>query len=86
MKVLEFAAKIANKILMVLVIIFSLILFMFSVYVLYDVFYTEKNAFISYDLLQYRPEINSTDPEEEMTISGSGPTAPIRTANPTLKI
>ena len=63
MKVLEFAAKIANKILMVLVIIFSLILFMFSVYVLYDVFYTEKNAFISYDLLQYRPEINSTDPD-----------------------
>lgn len=58
---IEFTAKIANKLLMIFVIIASLILFMFSVYVLYDVFYTGKNAFISYDLLQYRPDINSTD-------------------------
>ena len=61
MKILEFAAKIANKILMIFVIVVSLVLFMFSVYVLYDVFYTGRNAFVSYDLLQYRPDINSTD-------------------------
>ena len=59
MKLLEAAAKAANKLLMVFVVILSLILFTYSVYVLYDVLYTEKNAFISYDLLQYRPDVNS---------------------------
>ena len=61
MKILESAAKIANKILMIFVIITSLILFMFSVYVLYDVFYTGRNAYISYDLLQYRPDVTETN-------------------------
>jgi len=59
MKFLEAAAKAANKLLMVFVIAFSLILFVYSVYVLYDVLYTGQNAFISYDLLQYRPDVNS---------------------------
>jgi len=66
MKFLEAAAKAANKLLMVFVIAFSLLLFVYSVYVLYDVIYTGQNAFISYDLLQYRPDVNSGNADGKM--------------------
>lgn len=65
MKILEGIAWLANKLLMILVIICSLVLFVYSLYVLYDVFYTEKNAFISYDLLQYRPKVTATEEDPE---------------------
>lgn len=61
MKILENIAKLANRLLMILVIVCSLVLFVYSLYVLYDVFYTGKNAFISYDLLQYRPKVSSAE-------------------------
>ena len=61
MKVIEQIAKIANKLLMLFIIIFASILFLFSLYVLYDVFYTNINAFTSYDLLQYRPKTVADD-------------------------
>ena len=66
MKILEAAARAANKLLMVFVVAFSLLLFVYSVYVLYDVLYTEQNAFISYDLLQYRPDVNSSSEDGKM--------------------
>lgn len=44
MKILEGIAWLANKLLMILVIICSLVLFVYSLYVLYDVFYTEKKC------------------------------------------
>ena len=64
MKAIRAAARVANKLLMILVIAFSLLLFVYSLYVLYDVFYTERNAFISYDLLQYRPDTSSSGDKE----------------------
>jgi len=48
-------ASIANKILMGFVIGFALLLLSYSLYVLYDIMYTGRNAFVSYDMLRYRP-------------------------------
>ena len=56
MKIAEQIARIANKILMICTVGAALLLFVFSMYVLYDTFYTNRNAFTSYDLLQYRPK------------------------------
>lgn len=40
---------------MVFVLLAASLLFMYGMYVLYDIFYTNQSAFTSYDLLQYRP-------------------------------
>lgn len=40
---------------------FAFVLMLLSLYVLYDIFYTNRNAFTSYDLLQYRPELTDTE-------------------------
>ena len=66
MKVVEPIVKIANKIIMLIMIIFASIMFLFSLYVLYDVFYTNRNAFTSYDLLQYRPKIEETESDNNI--------------------
>lgn len=61
MRIAEIIAKIANKILMICMICFAFVLMLLSLYVLYDIFYTNRNAFTSYDLLQYRPELTDTE-------------------------
>ena len=66
MKALEAIANVANKIIMLIMIIVAAVMFMFSLYVLYDVFYTNRNAFTSYDLLQYRPQIDDAEPEKNI--------------------
>ncbi len=66
MKISYKIARAANKLLLALTVLLALVLFVYSLYVLYDVLYTEKNAFVSYDLLQYKPaaaEAEETDPE-----------------------
>lgn len=40
---------------MAFVLLAASLLFMYGMYVLYDIFYTNQSAFVSYDLLQYRP-------------------------------
>lgn len=66
MKISYKIARVANKLLLALTVLLALVLFVYSLYVLYDVLYTEKNAFVSYDMLQYKPaaaEAEETDPE-----------------------
>ncbi len=50
-------AKAANTILMIIVAFAAAIMLVSGLYVLNDIFYTNRTAFISYDLLKYRPVI-----------------------------
>ena len=68
MKTLNKAASIANRILMVFVLLAASLLFMYGMYVLYDIFYTGKSAFTSYDLLQYRPVQSYDEDGSEKTL------------------
>ncbi|MBR1554873.1 MAG: class B sortase, partial [Oscillospiraceae bacterium] len=55
MKKLYQIAETANHVLMSLLMAGALLIFLYSAYVLYDIFCIRQNAFVSRDLLQYRP-------------------------------
>lgn len=59
MKFLNKAADIANSIFMFFVLILTMCISSYGVYVLLDIFCINHTAFISHDLLQYRPIINA---------------------------
>ena len=52
---LGYAAKAGQKMLSAVAACFTLILFLYSGYVLYDTFYLNSTAFTSWDLMQYKP-------------------------------
>ena len=61
MKRLDQFAKSANDVLMILIALVAGVMLMSGLYVLNDIFYTNRSAFISYDLLQYRPKAREED-------------------------
>ena len=61
MKWLDQFAKVANDALMVLIALVAGVMLMSGLYVLNDIFYANRTAFISYDLLQYRPKAQEKD-------------------------
>ncbi len=61
MKWLDKFAKAANDVLMVLITLVAGVMLMSGLYVLNDILYTNRAAFISYDLLQYRPKAQEKD-------------------------
>ncbi len=58
-------AAAANRLLLTAAGLLAALLAVYGIYVLYDIFYTNENAFVSYDLLQYRPVLNVTDAPQE---------------------
>ena len=64
MKLLNKIASAANTILMLAAAGAGVLMLAFGAYVLYDIRYTNQNAYISQDLMQYRPEVAA---EEEGT-------------------
>ena len=52
---LGFVAKAGQKMLSAVAACFTLILFLYSGYVLYDTFYLNSTAFTSWDLILYKP-------------------------------
>lgn len=54
---------------MAFVLLAASLLFMYGMYVLYDIFYTNQSAFTSYDLLRYRP-VQSYDDEGNVMTEG----------------
>lgn len=52
---------------MAFVLLLASLLFMYGMYVLYDIFYTGQSAFTSYDLLQYRPVLSYNEDGSEKT-------------------
>ena len=46
-------AAAANRLLLTAAGLLAALLAVYGIYVLYDIFYTNENAFVSYDLLQY---------------------------------
>lgn len=67
MKLIHRLAAAANRLLLTGAALLAALLFLYGLYVLYDIRYTGQNAFVSYDLLQYRPKITpkTEDPEED---------------------
>ncbi len=61
MKIVYGAASLANKLLMAAVAALAAVLMLYGLYVLYDIFYINENAFVSRDLLKYRPALTVTD-------------------------
>ena len=54
-------AKVANTVLMIFVALVAAVMLVLGIYVLNDIFYTNRTAFVSYDLLQYRPKPRKED-------------------------
>ncbi|MBR0483757.1 MAG: class B sortase [Oscillospiraceae bacterium] len=67
MKKLYQIAETANHVLLFLLMAVALLIFLYSAYVLYDIYYINQNAFVSRDLLQYRPVPAET---EEQPLNG----------------
>ena len=63
MKWLNSIAKAANNLLMVFAALIAAVLLVTGLYVLNDIYYTNAAAFVSYDLLKYRPVSKSSDDE-----------------------
>lgn len=61
-------AGVLNSLLMWLVALTAFVLMLFGVYVLNDIVYTNRSAFVSYDLLQYRPAPHGSK-ESEVSFS-----------------
>lgn len=61
MKRLNQFAKGANTALMILAAFVAAVMLVSGLYILNDVFYTNRSAFVSYDLLQYRPKVQKED-------------------------
>ena len=69
MKWLYRIADIANTLLMTVVVFVSVALMLCGVYVLNDIHYTNRTAFVSYDLLKYRPVPHDSSSKEVETLS-----------------
>ena len=69
MKWLYRIADIANTLLMSVVVLVSVALMLCGVYVLNDIYYTNRTAFVSYDLLKYRPVPHDSSSKEVETLS-----------------
>ena len=69
MKWLNRFAVAANTLLMIFVAISAAIMLVSGLYVLNDIFYTNRTVFISYDLLQYRPKLQEEGKNEQYTFS-----------------
>lgn len=69
MKWLEQLAKVANALLMTFAALTSGIFMVCGVYILNDIYYTNRTAFVSYDLLKYRPSPHSSANEQKQTFS-----------------
>lgn len=65
MKWLDKSAKAANDVLMVFSALVAAVMLVSGLYVLNDILYTNRTAFISYDLLQYRPKAQEKDKNED---------------------
>ncbi len=68
MKWIYRAADTANALLMTVVALIAAALLLCGVYVLNDIYYTNRTAFVSYDLLQYRPAPRDNSSEEVQTL------------------
>ena len=68
MKWIYRAADTANALLMTFVALTAAALLLCGVFVLNDIYYTNRTAFVSYDLLQYRPSIHGSDSAEVQTL------------------
>lgn len=60
-------ADAGNTLLMTFAALLALLLMLCGVYVLNDIFYTNRTAFVSYDLLQYRPAPRGSEDAEAQT-------------------
>lgn len=69
MKLLNQFAKAANTVLMIFVALAAAVMLVSGIYVLNDIFYTNRTAFISYDLLQYRPKVQEKDETENSSFA-----------------
>ena len=69
MKWLEQLAKAANTLLMTFTAFVSCIFMVCGIYILNDIYYTNRTAFVSYDLLKYRPAPHSSTNEQKQTFS-----------------
>ena len=65
MKLIYKIADAANTLLMVILGLFAMVLMFFGLYVLNDIYYTNRSAFVSYDLLKYRPAPKISDDAEK---------------------
>ena len=65
MKQLESLAKALNALLMAFVAFASVIFLICGIYILNDIYYTNRTAFVSYDLLKYRPSPKSGTGEKQ---------------------
>lgn len=65
MKILNHIAGFANHLLRIVTGLLAAVMLIYGLYVLYDICYTGENAFVSEDLLQYRPKIVSKDEKPE---------------------
>ena len=61
LKIINKLAEAANRILMLGILLFAAAAIGYGVYVLCDILYIKNNAFISHDLLQYRPAVNASE-------------------------
>lgn len=64
MKLIYKIADAANTLLMVILGLFAMVLMFCGLYVLNDIYYTNRSAFVSYDLLKYRPAPKISDDAE----------------------
>ena len=69
MKWLEQLAKAVNNLLMTFTAFVSCIFMVCGIYILNDIYYTNRTAFVSYDLLKYRPAPQSSTKEQKQTFS-----------------
>lgn len=61
-KVLSYLTKGGNKLIIIITTIMAILFGLYGTLMLWDIFRTEINAFASYDLLQYRPNIEEEEP------------------------
>ena len=54
-------AAAADRLLGIVTFVLALIMLLYGVYVLYDTAYLNRKAFVSQDLLQYKPDVEATD-------------------------
>ena len=69
MKLLNKIAAAANTVLMVFAALAAAVMLISGLYVLNDIFYTNRSAFVSYDLLQYRPRAKENNESENYTFA-----------------
>ena len=65
MKIVNRIAALLNRLLLIGAGLLAAVMFLYGLYVLYDIYYTGESAFVSYELLQYRPKITPKTDEPE---------------------